>query len=178
MRETWVLSLGWEDPWGKAWQPAPVFLPGESHGTTERLSTHIFSSLKGLAFQEGCYYLSFCVPIGIICCWLILEARHRMKLFTCFWKSKRATIVLMSLFFRLNHPERKVKSLSRVPLFGTPWILCLWDSPDKSTGVGCISFNRGSSWARDRTRVCCIGRCVLTTQPAPRAFNNHISSSL
>ena len=27
-----VRSLGWEDPWRKAWQPTPVFLPGESHG--------------------------------------------------------------------------------------------------------------------------------------------------
>ena len=27
-----VRSLGWKDPWRKAWQPTPVFLPGESHG--------------------------------------------------------------------------------------------------------------------------------------------------
>ena len=32
MRETWVRSLGWEDPWTRKWQPTPVFLPGESHG--------------------------------------------------------------------------------------------------------------------------------------------------
>ena len=25
-------SLSWEDPWRRKWQPAPVFLPGESHG--------------------------------------------------------------------------------------------------------------------------------------------------
>ena len=31
MRETWVQSLGREDPLEK-WQPTPVFLPGESHG--------------------------------------------------------------------------------------------------------------------------------------------------
>ena len=24
-------ALGWEDPWRKAWQPAPGFRPGESH---------------------------------------------------------------------------------------------------------------------------------------------------
>ena len=30
--ETWVQSLGWEDPWKRKWQPTPVFLPGESHG--------------------------------------------------------------------------------------------------------------------------------------------------
>ena len=30
--ETWVRSLGWEDPMEKEWLPAPVFWPGESHG--------------------------------------------------------------------------------------------------------------------------------------------------
>ena len=31
MKEARVRSLGWEDPWTKAWQLTPVFLPGESH---------------------------------------------------------------------------------------------------------------------------------------------------
>ena len=51
-----ILSLGWEDPWSRKWQPTPVFLSREFHGqrsldgyspwhhkeldTTERL-THI-----------------------------------------------------------------------------------------------------------------------------------------
>ena len=30
MRETWVRSLGWEEPLEGAWQPIPVFLPAES----------------------------------------------------------------------------------------------------------------------------------------------------
>ena len=30
MWDTWFQSLGWEDPLGRAWQPTPVFLPGES----------------------------------------------------------------------------------------------------------------------------------------------------
>ena len=30
--EIQVLSLGWDDPLEKAWQPTPVFLPGEFHG--------------------------------------------------------------------------------------------------------------------------------------------------
>ena len=32
MQETWVQSLGWEDPLEEGMQPTPVFLPGESHG--------------------------------------------------------------------------------------------------------------------------------------------------
>ena len=32
MQEIWVQSLAWEDPWRRAWQPTPAFLPGEFHG--------------------------------------------------------------------------------------------------------------------------------------------------
>ena len=32
VRETWVQSLGQEDPLEKEWQPTPVLLPGKSHG--------------------------------------------------------------------------------------------------------------------------------------------------
>ena len=32
MWETWVRSLGWEDPLEKKWLPTPVFWPGELHG--------------------------------------------------------------------------------------------------------------------------------------------------
>ena len=64
MQETWVRSLGWEDPLEKEMEPTPVLLPGEFHGrrslvgysprgrkesdTTERLHFHLFLSDKGL----------------------------------------------------------------------------------------------------------------------------------
>ena len=33
IQETWVRSLGWEDPpRRRAWQPTPEYLPGEVHG--------------------------------------------------------------------------------------------------------------------------------------------------
>ena len=32
MQETWVQSLGWEDPWRREQLPTPVFWPGEFHG--------------------------------------------------------------------------------------------------------------------------------------------------
>ena len=55
MRETWVQSLGWEEPWRRERLPTPVFWPGEFHclysswghkgsDTTERFSlTHSYS---------------------------------------------------------------------------------------------------------------------------------------
>ena len=32
MQETWVRSLGWEDPLRREWLSTPVLLPGEFHG--------------------------------------------------------------------------------------------------------------------------------------------------
>ena len=32
MQETWLQSLGWEDPWRRKGQPTPALLSGKSHG--------------------------------------------------------------------------------------------------------------------------------------------------
>ena len=58
----WVRSLGQEDPLGRAWQPTPVFLPGESHGhspqghkeldPTEQLHYHLILMII-LMFHVG-----------------------------------------------------------------------------------------------------------------------------
>ena len=40
-----------------------------------------------------------------------------------------------------------------------------WDSPGKNTGVGCISFSRGSSRPRDGTWVSCTASGFFTTEP-------------
>ena len=38
MQETWIQSLGWEDPLERKWQPTPGFLPGKSHGQRSLVS--------------------------------------------------------------------------------------------------------------------------------------------
>ena len=64
MQETWVRSLGWEDPLEKEMEPTPVLLPGKFYGwrslvgyspwgrkeldMTEQLHFHLFLSDKGL----------------------------------------------------------------------------------------------------------------------------------
>ena len=56
VQETWVWSLGWEDPWRRERLPTPVFWPGEFHvlyspwgrkesDKTERLSISLSSTL-------------------------------------------------------------------------------------------------------------------------------------
>ena len=39
MWETWVHSLGWEDPWRREWQSSPVFLPEEFYGEDSLMGT-------------------------------------------------------------------------------------------------------------------------------------------
>ena len=48
MQETWVQRLGWEDPLeeGRACQPSPLFLPGESPWTEES------SGLQSMGWQR------------------------------------------------------------------------------------------------------------------------------
>ena len=40
-------------------------------------------------------------------------------------------------------------------------VLCPWDFPDMSTGVGCHSFFRGSSQSRNWTCIFCVARQIL-----------------
>ena len=58
MQETWVQSLGWEDPWRREKLPTAVFWPGEFRGLyspwgleeldkTERLSFHFGEQDRG-----------------------------------------------------------------------------------------------------------------------------------
>ena len=67
--------------------------------------------------------------------------------------------------------------------FATLWtvacqaLLCPWDFPGKTTGMGCpfrlhgIFLTQGSSWPRDGICVCCTGRQILyhwATREAPK----------
>ena len=83
MQETWVRSLGWEDPLRRKWQPIPVFLPWKSHGprslvgycpwgrkeldTTERLHFHsiLYIAYK-LILRFMCYLSLLLTPILLI----------------------------------------------------------------------------------------------------------------
>ena len=46
VQEIWVPSLGQKILWGRAWQPTPVFLPGESHGQRSLAGCSILGSQR------------------------------------------------------------------------------------------------------------------------------------
>ena len=57
-------------------------------------------------------------------------------------------------------------------------LLCPWDFSGQNTGVGCISFSRGSSWPRDQTRVSHITGRFFTVWATKKAQNGVRSFSL
>ena len=40
MQESWVRSLGQEDPWKRVWKPTPILLPIESHRGAQQTAVH------------------------------------------------------------------------------------------------------------------------------------------
>ena len=52
MQETWVQSMGPEDPWGRKWLPTPVFLPGKFHGQRS-----LTASVHGVTHAYGLWLL-------------------------------------------------------------------------------------------------------------------------
>ena len=68
MQETWVQSLGWEDPWRSKWLPTSVLLPGESHGQRSLMAyrpwitksrTQLSGYHSGKKWQEKKYKYNF-----------------------------------------------------------------------------------------------------------------------
>jgi len=60
VQETWVRSLGWEDPLRRAWQPTQVFLPGEFPWAEEP------GGLQFMGLQRvGYVYSSLCMSVPV-----------------------------------------------------------------------------------------------------------------
>ena len=77
-QETWVQSLGWEDPWEMEMQTYPVFLPGKFHGqrnpmvysawvrkeldTTEHARVYVYTRV--------CVCVCVCVYLRVLTPWI------------------------------------------------------------------------------------------------------------
>ena len=81
-------------------------------------------------------------------------------------REKKRKVHLNAKFQRIASKEKKVKLLSRVRLFATPWtvvyqLLCPWDFPGKNTGLGCHFLLQGIfliQGSNSHLYVSCIGR--------------------
>ena len=53
MQETWVRSLGWEEPWRRERLPTPVSWPGEFHGLYSSWGRKESDTTEGLRHTHG-----------------------------------------------------------------------------------------------------------------------------
>ena len=64
----WVQSLGREDPWKRAWQPTPEFLPGESQHCLAAMMFFVTRGRQGSKAVHGLGSCTFSVqfsPSGV-----------------------------------------------------------------------------------------------------------------
>ena len=88
---TWVQSLGQEDPLKEAWQPTPVFLPGECYGQRSLAGYSPWSHIEsGMTEQLGTHHWGGAFPLpgsGNFLCWgrsnsMVWEAPRNLRLCT------------------------------------------------------------------------------------------------
>ena len=120
----WVRSLGWEIPGRRAWQPTPVFLPGESQGQRSLVgySHRVVKSrtqLKWLGMHtcpgiqsSSCYSFLVMCSCRFVCLFVWLHSTHITFLSLEITHNK--TLCRKTAFFllhRLQGPE-SLSSLS------------------------------------------------------------------
>ena len=74
MQETWVRSLGWEDPWRRERLPNPVFWPGEFHGLYKTWGCKELDTTEQLSLSQ-CYWSVVLCKYGLVgaSSWTILS---------------------------------------------------------------------------------------------------------
>ena len=139
--------------WRRKWQPTPVFLPGEYHGqgslvgyspwdrkesdTTGHTAHTVLLWSRRISSYK--WLLPVSLPSGGVPVAFLLTKKFS-KISRCVWP--RLLSKEPCLCTGTQKERKKVKLLSCVRLFATPWtvayyLLHPWDFPGKNTGVGC-----------------------------------------
>ena len=66
VQENWVQSWLGKIPWRRAWQPTPVFLPGEPHGQRSLAGYHLWGCKELDTTEQKTLSLSLLYPLFLI----------------------------------------------------------------------------------------------------------------
>ena len=118
MQETWVRSLGWEDPWRRERLPTPVLWPGEFRGLYSHWVTKSQTRLSDLHFASMICWITFYAfassqksspfyTLLIYLIWVIISlGAKEFGDFFFFFNKRRAWIFYsLSLFIFLLHQQ-------------------------------------------------------------------------
>ena len=142
MQEMWVWHLDWEDPLEKEWRPTPVFLPGKSHG--ERNWANYSTAAVAKSHQPcptlcdgmdgsppGSRRWDFPGKNTGVGCHFLLQCM----------KVKSESEVVQSCPTFCDPMDCSLRPTLCDGMDGSPPGCRPWDSPGKSTGVGCHCYS-------------------------------------
>ena len=157
--DPWVRKI----PWRRAWQPTPVFLPGESHGQRSPVD-HSAWGCKELEMTEVTYHAcTFVLKRNVFIYWIKWK-QHQLNIFINQMKTERKSIRWSSLYYHW------VLVTQLCPTLWGPMDCSLLGSSVHSISQArmlewvVMPSSRASSRPRDRTSISCIsciGRRVL-----------------
>ena len=94
-------------------------------------------------FSLAKFYGDYLWPVELWVVYTLVFVLFSLPQFSSVKHSFNKYFILKNSSFALSKIS-KVKSLSRVQLFGTPWtVVCPWDFPGKSAGVDCHFLLQG-----------------------------------
>ena len=121
-------------PWGRKWQPTPVFLPGEFHGQRSLVGC----SPWGHKESDRTEWLTLSLSLSISNLKSIFNLIHNLRYAEDTTLMAESEEELKSLLMKVK--EKLLVSQSHWALCNQPTrLLCPWNSPGKKTGVGCNS---------------------------------------
>ena len=181
VRRDWATSLSLFTfmHWRRKWQPAPVFLPGESQGQrslvgcrlwgrTESDTTEVTSCLENPR-DRGAWWAAV---YGVTQSWTWLKRLSSSKLIN---GEKESLDIGQPQSTECMCAHTPV--LCHIQLFVTPWIVACqaplsWDFPGKNTGVGCHFLLQGI-FPTQRWNLCLSCSLSLTVGEIQSWVNTH-----
>ena len=174
LRETWVRSLGWEDPLEKGKLSTPVFWPREFHGlcspwgrkesaTTEQFHFHFATVLRIEFRDEMMEYLTMDFRIHAI---FLFTNIVNTFLVNTFLKTSGQILYIRCKVCACKHSQ----SLKSLVTSDSLWpyglqALLSRDFPARILKLVAIPSSRGSSRPRDWTGISCTAGIFFTTEP-------------
>ena len=142
MRETWVRSPGQEDSLGRKWQPTPVLLPEKFHGWRSLVGYSPWVGEESDMTEQLHWFTAAAAAKSLQSCPTLRDPREGSPPGSPLPGILQArTLEWVAISFSNAWKWKvKVKSLSRVRFFATPWTAAYQAPPS-------IGFSRQEYWS-------------------------------
>ena len=162
MRETWIQSLRWEDPWRRDWLSTPVFWPGVFHGLQSM-------GLQRVGHDWSTFSFTFMLYVTGDACFHLRDTDASVSvtsLFLTTFQGTKKEQLLNSFHFRCEDPGTLIRMLC-------PIDLSYWYIPSAHQSLTSMTWHSMSTI----TTISEISRFISThvvTHCSPSAWNTSL----